>query len=536
MTAQQLKNSILQMAVQGKLVPQDPNDEPASVLLERIRAEKERLIKEMKIKREKNPSVIFKGADNTPYEKIGDEVRSLVDEVPFDIPDSWEWVRLSQIALVLNGDRGKNYPSKEKLVSSGIPFISALNLDGRTVVKDGNLLCVTEEQYNLLANGKLKEGDIVVCIRGSLGKHAKYPFEKGAIASSLVILRTLSNEETLSDYIMMWLDSPLFFSEIRKYDNGTAQPNLAAKSLEQFFVPIPPLGEQRRIVEKINEVTSAVSAYDVAYQRNETLNSAFPESLKKSILQEAVQGKLVSQDPSDEPAEALLERIRAEKQRLIKEGKIKKEKHESIIFRRDNSHYEKRGSEEVCIDDEIPFEVPSSWALIRLDDIGIYRKGPFGSSLTKSMFVPKGADTVKVYEQKNAIQKDHTLGTYYITCQYYESKMRSFTVEPGDILVSCAGTIGETYILPEQIELGIINQALMRMTIFAPIDLDYFLLYFDYVLKQAAKETSKGSAIKNIPPFEIFKNLILPLPPLEEQKRIVEKVRELESLCNSLYA
>ena len=152
------------------------------------------------------------------------------------------------------------------------------------------------------------------------------------------------------------------------------------------------------------------------------------------------------------------------------------------------------------------------------------------------MFVPKGADTVKVYEQKNAIQKDHTLGTYYITCQYYESKMRSFTVEPGDILVSCAGTIGETYILPEQIELGIINQALMRMTIFAPIDLDYFLLYFDYVLKQAAKETSKGSAIKNIPPFEIFKNLILPLPPLEEQKRIVEKVRELESLCNSLYA
>ena len=171
-----------------------------------------------------------------------------------------------------------------------------------------------------------------------------------------------------------------------------------------------------------------------------------------------------------------------------------------------------------------------------MDDIGIYRKGPFGSSLTKSMFVPKGADTVKVYEQKNAIQKNHTLGTYYITRQYYESKMKSFTVEPGDILVSCAGTIGETYVLPDQIELGIINQALMRMTIFAPINLDYFLLYFDYVLKQTAKESSKGSAIKNIPPFEIFKKLILPLPPLEEQKRIVEKVHELEGLCNSLYA
>ena len=534
MTAQQLKNSILLMAVQGKLVPQDPNDEPASVLLERIHAEKERLIKEKKIKREKNPSVIFKGADNTPYEKIGDEVRSLADEVPFDIPDSWEWVRLSQIALVLNGDRGKNYPSKEKLVSSGIPFISALNLDGNTVTNDANLLCVTEEQYNLLANGKLEKGDIVVCIRGSLGKHAKYPFEKGAIASSLVILRALCGDEALSDYIMMWLDSPAFFSEIRKYDNGTAQPNLAAKSLEQFFVPIPPISEQKRILEKLDKLGSSLLSYDAAHSKSHLLAATFPEALKKSILQEAVQGKLVPQDPTDESAEALLERIRAEKQRLIKEGKIKKGKHESIIFRRDNSHYEKRGSEEVCIDDEIPFEVPPSWALIRLDDIGIYRKGPFGSSLTKSMFVPKGADTIKVYEQKNAIQKDHTLGTYYITRQYYESKMRSFTVEPGDILVSCAGTIGETYVLPEQIELGIINQALMRMTIFAPIDLDYFLLYFDYVLKQTAKESSKGSAIKNIPPFEIFKKLILPLPPLEEQKRIVEKVRELESLCNSL--
>ena len=223
------------------------------------------------------------------------------------------------------------------------------------------------------------------------------------------------------------------------------------------------------------------------------------------------------------------------KQKLVAEGKIKKDKHESVIFRRDNSHYEKRGSEEVCIDDEILFEVPSSWALIRLNDIGIYRKGPFGSSLTKSMFVPKGDDTVKVYEQKNAIQKDHTLGTYYITRQYYESKMKSFTVEPGDILVSCAGTIGETYVLPEQIELGIINQALMRMTIYAPIDLNYFLMYFDYVLKQTAKDSSKGSAIKNIPPFEIFKKLILPLPPIEEQKRIVLKVRELENLCNLLY-
>ena len=337
-------------------------------------------------------------------------------------------------------------------------------------------------------------------------------------------------------YLSYIMASPYIIGRKMALATGDIIVHISGDKLGTILLPVPPLAEQERIVARIHEAELVIENYANKATALRELQDTFPEALKKSILQEAVQGKLVPQDPSDEPAEALLERIRAEKQRLIKEGKIKKDKHESVIFRRDNSHYEKRGSEEVCIDDEIPFEVPSSWALIRLDDIGIYRKGPFGSSLTKSMFVPKGADTVKVYEQKNAIQKDYTLGTYYITRQYYESKMKSFTVEPGDILVSCAGTIGETYILPEQIELGIINQALMRMTIFAPIDLDYFLLYFDYVLKQAAKETSKGSAIKNIPPFEIFKKLILPLPPLEEQKRIVEKVRELESLCNSLYA
>ena len=517
MTAQQLKNSILQMAVQGKLVPQDPNDEPASVLLERIRAEKDRLIKEKKIKREKTPSVIFKGADNTPYEKIGDEVRSLADEVPFDIPDSWEWVRFGNI--VANYDSKRRPVTKEQRKSEHgyYDYYGATGAIDRVddYIFEGEYLMIGEDGGNFFTE---RDNAFIASGRFWANNHVH------------IVQPILCDIHFLKHF----LDS----CNLPKMGliNGIAVPKLNQEHLNSILVPLPPLSEQEAVVAELSKYAPLLDEYQLAYSEIKLLNDSFPERLKKSILQEAVQGKLVPQDPSDEPAEALLERIRAEKQRLIKEGKIKKDKHESVIFRRDNSHYEKRGSEEVCIDDEIPFEVPSSWALIRLDDIGIYRKGPFGSSLTKSMFVPKGADTVKVYEQKNAIQKDHTLGTYYITRQYYESKMKSFTVEPGDILVSCAGTIGETYILPEQIELGIINQALMRMTIFAPIDLDYFLLYFDYVLKQAAKETSKGSAIKNIPPFEIFKKLILPLPPLEEQKRIVEKVRELESLCNSLYA
>lgn len=234
------------------------------------------------------------------------------------------------------------------------------------------------------------------------------------------------------------------------------------------------------------------------------------ETLKKSILQYAMQGKLIPQNPNDEPASELLKRIKAEKEQLIKDGKIKKEKPLPPIT-----------------EDEIPFKIPSSWVWCRVNDIGVYKKGPFGSALTKKIFVPKGNDTVKVYEQKNAIQKDYTLGEYYISKEYYEKSMKGFTVSSGDIIVSCAGTIGETYVMPENIELGIINQALMRMTITKEIDLKYFLMYFDIILKRDSKTYSKGSAIKNIPPFEIFKPMLVPLPPLAEQQRIVEKLEEI---------
>ena len=475
----------------------------------------------------------LKGADNTPYEKIGDEVRSLADEVPFDIPDSWEWVRIRSLGEIVRGSGIK----RNETVRQGFPCVRYGEL--YTTYQTSFTKTVSFIAPDLYEKCKhFSYGDVLMTLTGEnkpdIAKAVAYLGTEPIAAGGDLAFWTQHGMDPL--YLSYIMASPYIIGRKMALATGDIIVHISGDKLGTILLPVPPLAEQERIVARIHEAELVIENYANKATALRELQDTFPEALKKSILQEAVQGKLVPQDPSDEPAEALLERIRAEKQRLIKEGKIKKDKHESVIFRRDNSHYEKRGSEEVCIDDEIPFEVPSSWALIRLDDIGIYRKGPFGSSLTKSMFVPKGADTVKVYEQKNAIQKDHTLGTYYITRQYYESKMRSFTVEPGDILVSCAGTIGETYILPEQIELGIINQALMRMTIFAPIDLDYFLLYFDYVLKQAAKETSKGSAIKNIPPFEIFKKLILPLPPLEEQKRIVEKVRELESLCNSLYA
>lgn len=503
MTGQQLKNSILQMAVQGKLVPQDPDDEPASVLLEKIRKEKEQLVKEGKIKKERNPSYIFRGSDNLLYEKVGNnEPVCIADEVPFEIPNSWEWVRLSNIFSVLNGDRGKNYPAKSTLTSTGIPFISALNLNGRTVVSDDRLLCMTEAQYDKLSNGKLIKGDVVVCVRGSLGKHGRYPFDKGAIASSLVILRCHLSEEILAEYIMLWLDSPVFFSEIKKYDNGTAQPNLAAKSLEQFIVPFPPLSEQQRIINKINEIMPIAAKYDTAYSKVKELSKNFPEVLKKSILQEAIQGKLVPQDPNDEPASVLLERIREEKQRLIKEGKIKKDKHESIIFRRDNSYYEKLDGNERCIDDELPFKIPESWGWTKIESISMPVGSKANQVLVKEVLdhgripvVSQGKELIDGYcnDESKKISTlplvmfgDHTRNVKYIDFEF---------------VIGADGT------------------KFHKVIICSAMYVYYWMLYASETLR------NRGYARH----YSLLKKCYIPLPPLNEQIRIVKKLKEISS-------
>lgn len=244
------------------------------------------------------------------------------------------------------------------------------------------------------------------------------------------------------------------------------------------------------------------------------------KKLRQKILDLAIHGKLVPQDPNDEPASVLLEHIKAEKERLIKEGKIKGSKKSAKAS--DTPHYE-----------NVPFEVPEGWVWCKLGDLAFYKKGPFGSSLTKSMFVAQSDNTYKVYEQKNAIQKDHKLGSYFISKEKYESLI-SFAVQPNDIIVSCAGTIGETYVLPENIREGIINQALMLIRLYHRDIERFYLLYFDFILKEEAYKESKGTAIKNIPPFDILKNFYIPLPPLAEQQRILDEVDNWMSLVDSI--
>ena len=519
MTAQQLKNSILLMAVQGKLVPQDPNDEPASILLERIHAEKERLIKEKKIKREKNPSVIFKGADNTPYEKIGDEVRSLADEVPFDIPDSWEWVRLGNIS---------SYAETKQKVNATSADPSIWGLDLEDIEKGGRLL-----EYKTVGERKAV-GDKTVFTKGDILYSKLRPYllkilvapDDGICTPEIVPFRVYGGINP--NYIVNYLKSPYVDNLINSITYGVKMPRVGTETMTSLLVPIPPLEEQLRIVEKIDEVASAVSAYDVAYQKTEALNSTFPEALKKSILQEAVQGKLVPQDPIDESAEALLERIRAEKQRLIKEGKIKKAKHESIIFRRDNSHYEKRSSEEVCIDDEIPFEIPESWAWARLSSFGVFSSGKT-PSMSNPQFWNGNVPWVTSKDMKRPVITDsemHISELAAATMQLYSAGTL--------LLVARSGILKR--LLP-LCKLGIdstINQDIKAFSLY-DIELSEWLFYgikaFEpFILKELVKSVTTVESLK----FDEFAAMLIPVPPLSEQRRIIDAIKTAMNLLTPL--
>jgi len=343
MTGPQLKNSILQMAVQGKLVPQDPNDEPASVLLERIRKEKEQLIKDGKIKKEKNPSIIFRGADNLPYEKVGNnEPVCIADEVPFEIPDGWEWVRISSIAaLVTKGTtpRGGNVAYSD----DGIGFLRAENVAGLDRLDLSKLNHIDEATHTgFLKRSILEADDMLITIAGTLGRTAIVKEENLPLNANqaVAIIRLADSYSIDLRYLVYALNAPAIQDKLTAQKKITAIPNLTLEIISDCLVPIPPLNEQKRIVNQFALFVPQLSEYEDKQTELNALNASFPETLKKSILQEAVQGKLIPQDPNDEPASVLLERIRAEKQALIKAGKIKKDKNESIIFRRDNSHNE----------------------------------------------------------------------------------------------------------------------------------------------------------------------------------------------------
>ena len=491
MTPQELKSSILQLAIQGKLVEQRPEEGTGEELYQQIQAEKKRLIQEGKIKKGK------------PLPEI------VEDEVPFEIPEGWKWVRLSRIASVLNGDRGKNYPAKSTLSHEGIPFISALNLDGKGVIDDDNLLCMSEQQYDRLGNGKLIKGDIVVCIRGSLGKHGRYPYERGAIASSLVILRLFLNHQVAAEFLMMYLDTPLFFSEIQKYNNGTAQPNLAANCLEQFLFPLPPLAEQKRIVAKIEELLPYLDRYEKAWNRLEEFNRRFPADMQKSILQMAIQGKLVEQRPEEGTGEELYRQIQAEKRALIKAGKIKREKPLPEIA-----------------ENEVPFEIPEGWKWCRLPSVA-------DMCLGKMLDKQKNQGILAPYLRNvNVRWGDFELDDL-LEMRFEDVLDDRFLIQKNDLVMCEGGEPGRCAVWKDEMPIHF-QKALHRIRFAKFLSPNYFYYVFSlYANNGIFNKLFTGTTIKHLT-GQSLDRIIVPLPPIAEQKRIVERLEETLAVCARL--
>ncbi|WP_419071835.1 restriction endonuclease subunit S [Ruminococcus sp.] len=524
MTAQQLKNSILQMAVQGKLVPQDPGDEPASVLLQRIKAEKQELIKTGKIKKDKKSSEIFRGAThNLPYaycEQIGKEIRDISDEIPFEIPESWEWVRLSSICTKLvDGDH--NPPKGEKSTTQYY-MLSSTNINHNTLVELNKVRYLNKEIFEKEnSRTKVSVGDVFFTSVGSLGRSCV--FQGGhniCFQRSVTVISTL----IYNYYLKYFFDNPFFQDKIVREATGTAQKGFYLNQLSECIIPLPPLSEQHRIVAKIEQLLPFIEKYEQAETQLTALNTSFPEMLKKSILQESVQGKLVPQNPFDEPASVLLERIRAKKQELIKQGKIKKDKHESVIVTRDKIPYEIIDGKERCLADEVPFEIPDSWCWCRLGTIFQHNTGKTLNSSNHQGTMMQYITTSNLYWDRFELDKLREM-------LFTDSEVEKCTVTKGDLLVCEGGDIGRAAIWNYDYPMRIQNH-IHRLRSYAPVEV-YFFYYVFYLYKRAGLIGGKGIGIQGLSSNAIDK-LLIPLPPLAEQKKIVAKIEELMQYCDKL--
>ena len=455
---------------------------------------------------------------NTPYEKIGDEVRSLADEVPFDIPDSWEWVRLGSIVY----NRGQITPSTD------FCYIDIGSIDNKNQKLNPTDTVIAPDKAPSRARKLVDKGDVLYStVRPYLHNMCivDRDFSCIPIASTGFAVLTC-HAELCNKFLLYYMMSPDFDAYANNTDNakGVAYPAINDDRLYKALIPIPPLGEQFRIVSAIESVDASIRDYGVKEEALRALNGSFPESLKKSILQEAVQGKLVPQDPSDEPAEALLERIRAEKQRLIKEGKIKKDKHESVIFRRDNSHYEKRGPDEVCIDDALPFEIPENWTWARLSSAcvsiadGDHQPPPQVQDGIPFLVISNVSDGRVDFSD-----------TRYVPKEYFDSLAEIRIPQCGDLLFTVTGSYG--IVIPVQTERKFCFQRHIALIKFSCLSPDFMKLWLSSPLVyEQCRRAATGTAQKTVG-LASLKGLLIPIPPLNEQKRIVQKLNTLLALA-----
>jgi len=522
MNGKQLKNSILQWAIQGKLVPQDPNDEPASVLLERIRVEKAKFVKEKKIKKDKNESIIYRGDDNSYYEKFlaTGEVKCIDEEIPFEIPQGWEWTRIGNI---FNHTSGKQQSGSNKNGGTPQKFITTSNLYwGYFILDNVKVMNFTEEEIKTCSATK---GDLLVCEGGAgYGRSAIWNYDYDICLQNHVHrLRPCVNGicEYVYHFIYLLKESNNLASV------GTAMPGLSANRLKGLLLPFPPLPEQKRIVAKLEELLPLIKKYSEVQDCLEELNISINDKLKKSILQEAIQGKLVPQIADEGTAQELLEQIRQEKLQLVKDGKLKKSAlTDSIIFKGDdNKYWEKNGKNEKDITDEIPFEIPDSWAWVRLSSISDITGGyAFQSSSLKEELGKRVIRISDISEQGFVNTKIVRYNGTPISDIY---RIQKFDI----IMAMTGGTVGKSLFvreLPED-EL-LLNQRVARIrNLWISVDYLNFVIIAPHIKEFISKQ--KNSTNDNISMADIS-NFLIPLPSIKEQLRIVEKLYNLASITN----
>ncbi|AUX16343.1 restriction endonuclease subunit S [Lactobacillus amylovorus] len=485
MTPEQLKASILRYAMEGKLVKQDPNDEPASELVKKIENEKNQLVEEGKIKKGRKTGAI---AEN---------------EKPFDIPNSWSWIRLNAIA----NDIGDGLHGTPKYTSNGeYSFINGSNL------KSGSISLVNAKHIDKAEYEKIKinldEKSILISLNGTLGNLAKYNNEKVALGKSAGYVVLTNN--LVFNYIYVFLESPVFKSFYTQNYTGTTIKNIPLKALRNCPIPLPPIEEQKRIVAKIEKLMPLVDEYAESYNRLQKIDNEFEDKLKQSVLQYAMEGKLVKQNPSDEPASELIKKIENEKAELVKEGKIKKSKKLPAIT-----------------DDEKPFDIPDSWEWVRLKQITTY--GNFnsikGSSIPDNSWVVDMKDVRKngggfseiVRRKSTDIYKSNKYSFNKNAVLY--GKLRPYLRK-----VEIAQTSGFT--TTEMLPINVVD-----LSTLVPQYLRYAMLSPYFV--NLVNDSMYGMKMPRVGTTFLAK-MVVPLPPLEEQKRIVEKVEELQSSISNL--
>ncbi len=512
MKAEQLRKSILQLAIQGKLVKQDQNDEPASVLLERIRAEKQRLIKEGKIKKDKGDSIIFKGDDNCYYEKIGSEVKNIDDEIPFEIPDTWCWVRFPQLVCFELGKTPDRHT--DKFWNKGIyPWFSIADMRDKKIITETKDK-ISEIALNEKFNGMLSpQGTLLMSFKLTVGRTSILGVDAVHNEAIISIFPYVNEKNIIRDYLMNTLGLLVNYVEQTDAIKGST---LNSSKLQAMFIPVPPLAEQARIVAEIEKFEPLLSDYDKLEKQAARLDNEIFDKVKKSILQYAIQGKLVEQDENDEPASVLIEHIRAEKK-----AQLGKKYVESYIYKGDdNYYYEKVGKNEPVLVEDLPFDIPDTWSWTRLKDI-VYNNGQktptsefsyvdIGSIDNKRQKLNSVENIISADKAPSRARKIIKFGDIlYSTVRPYLHNMcivdKDFTCEPiastGFAVLSC--------------EKGIYNQFLF-----------YYMLSPIFDLYANSTENAKGVAYPAINDDRLYKALI-PIPPQAEQERICLKIKEI---------